>query len=74
MFSHEAAQTKAKKAVQNPKIFLLNIFIIILAIQMASDFFQLYNEENIRGVVTLNEDWELEDFSNTEEVSSSTDC
>ena len=32
------------------------------------DFLQLYNEENIRGVVTLNEDWELEDFSNSEEV------
>lgn len=27
----------------------------------------LYNEENVRGVVTLNEDWELEDFSNSEE-------
>ena len=29
---------------------------------------QFYEEENIRGVVSLNEEWELEDFSNTEEV------
>ena len=33
-------------------------------------FFQLYNEENIRAVVTLNEDWELEEFSNSEEVGT----
>ena len=30
--------------------------------------FQFYEKENIRGVVSLNEEWELEDFSNSEEV------
>ena len=43
-------------------VTLLGKDLIILYI------FQFYEKENIRGVVSLNEEWELEDFSNSEEV------
>jgi len=35
---------------------------------IAGVLFQLVTEEKVAGVVTLNEDWELEDFCNTEQV------
>lgn len=44
------------------------LFVFVLKVVFVL-YSQLVTEENVRGVVTLNEEWELEDFCNTEDVS-----
>ncbi|XP_052806375.1 phosphatidylglycerophosphatase and protein-tyrosine phosphatase 1-like [Mya arenaria] len=41
-------------------------FCIFLFVNNIPDVYKIKVEENVKGVVTLNEDWELEDFCNTE--------